>query len=497
MSAVYQNVIVLTVIAGLPFLSWVVSGPRRNEFSLLYLTGTGFFAAAAAVYLFKPDLPSPWLTVVIRALVYPAILLMNEFVRRASKRKRRFDTALWVIAVIVVPLSVILELRLGEVGFVVHHSFMALLQVTLLGNLFALYLQRPSRGLISMGLGLVVVLSVNVTQALAAAIAGVVLQPSLGSTAEVFVYLANILWVMLFSIGYWSYTVDETKRAEMVAEVSRATERQKRKTAESLAEEMSKLVRERDELIMINSRFETLNNVGVFNAAVIHELSQPVQRILTKVEHLASESTAIEGRIRATLHEIRENAVETSNVIHAVRSLLVDTPSPAAFVAAKDVLSVVRPIIESQAKVDRVWLSISSDDFPSTHGILVNAVLLNRVILNLSSNAFAALKTGASADGLPAPKLEIRVKRCVTSEVALLRIDVWDNGSGFPENFDSTLKTLSKTTKRGGMGLGLVLSRQILASWRGMLAVSHRDGGTEVSCSLPLVQRESNRISVV
>ena len=493
MDAIYQNVVVLTVVAGLPFLSWAVSGPKRSEFSLLFLVGTGFFAAAAAVYLFKPELPPFWTPVIIRSLVYSAILLINEFVRRTINRRRPLDVALWAIAVIVVPLSVVLEFRIGVVGVVVHHSFMVLLQVTVLGNLFALYLQSPSRGLICMGSAVVVVLAANLSQVLSAALVGVVLQPNLEGAAGLTIYLANILWVMLFSIGYWSYTVDVTKRAEVQSEIARATEQQRRKTAETLAEEMSKLIRERDELIMMNSRFETLSNVGVFNAAVIHELSQPVQKILTKIEFLSHSSNTADDPLRKTLREIHENATTTSEVIHAVRSLLVDSSSPASFVAANSVLSVVRPIVESQAKADRVWLAIDSGEFPEDYGIVVNPVLLNRVILNLSSNALTALRGVTTHSGPEAPRLEIRVSRESLNEADLLRIDVWDNGKGFPHGFDSTLKTLSKTNKPGGMGLGLVLSRQIMATWRGTMSVAQRNGGTEVSCSIPLVRRDSVR----
>jgi signal transduction histidine kinase len=491
MNAVYQNVIVLTVIAGLPFLSWAVSGPRRSPSSLMFLVGMAFYAAAAAVYLFRPDIPSPWVPITIRSLVYTATLLMNEFVRRTIGRKRSFDIALWILAVIIVPLSVGIEFRFGQVGVLVHHSFMVFLQLTVLGNLLALYQQDRSRGLFLMGAAILVVLLANISQVLSVVVAGVVLQPDLEGVAGLLVYLANILWVMLFSIGYWSYTVDRAKSAEMQAEIAHAAEQQRRKTAESLADQMSNLVRERDELIMVNSRFETLNNVGVFNAAVIHELSQPVQRMLTKIEHLTDESMQAEESLKKNLQQVRDDALETSEIIHAVRSLLIGSSTPATFITAKHVMAVVRPIFESQAKVDGVWLSIEIDDFPEDYGIIVNHVLFNRVILNLVSNALTALRERERLRKQAfVPRLEIHVRNDPSSETGLLRIDIWDNGVGFPSDFDSTLKTLSKTSKPGGMGVGLILSRQIMSTWRGAISVANQNDGTMVSCSIPLI-RES------
>jgi signal transduction histidine kinase len=486
---VSQNVIVLTIIIGLPLLSWVVTGPRRTQYSLLYLLGTGFFAAAAAVFLFKSYLPTFWVPTTIRTLVYSAILLLNEFVRHAIDKKRRFDIALWASAVVAVPLSVMLEIRFGEIGIIVHHSFMVLLQGTVLSNISALYRQAPSRGVISMGAAMTIVLLTNISQIVSAAAMGVLLTPSLEGFSGLMVYLSNILWVMLFSIGYWSYTVDTTKRAEIAAEIAYATELQKRKTAESLAAEMAQIVGERDELIMMNSRFEALNNVGVFNAAVIHELSQPVQKMLTKIEYLSHQSIGLDERLQKTLREIHGNATVTSEIIHAVRSLLVDSSAPVSFVTASEVLSVVRPIAESQAIAERIWLSIVCDDFPSNSGVLVNPILLNRVILNLVSNALNALRDAHDQPGFSRRRMEIRVINIVADQARFLQIEVWDSGVGFPKMFDPTFRTISKNGNPSGMGLGLVISRQIIATWKGSMAVSQRDGGKVVSFSIPLVQQ--------
>jgi len=455
----------------------------------------GFFAAAAAVYLFRPDLPVLWSAAIVRALVYISVLLINEFVRRASKKQRPFDIALWAVALIVAPLTVVLQYHFNEIGVIVHHSFMVVLQVTVLGNLVSVYMRGPSRGLISMSAGIAVVLMANLSQAVSAGLLGVVMRPGLDDIVSSSIYLSNIVCVMLFSIGYWSYMVDVSKRAEIDARVAQNTAEQQRKVAESVADEMARLVQERNELIMINSRFETLNNVGVFNAAVIHELSQPIQTILTKIEYLCGQNDVSAELLRKSLQDIHRSATTTSEIIHSVRSLLVDTPAPASFVEASEVFLDIRPIVESQANSDRVRLTIACDRFDHGVGIIVNPVLLNRVILSLVSNSLAALGGGESKGKVKDLRLEIKITRQVSSDGDLMRIEVWDNGSRFSKDFDSTLKTLSRTGKSGGMGLGLIISRQVLAIWRGSISVSRRDGGTEVSCCIPLVRRDSERIS--
>ena len=45
MEGVYQNLVALTLVAGLPLLSWFVSGPKRNAHDFLFLLGAGLFAS--------------------------------------------------------------------------------------------------------------------------------------------------------------------------------------------------------------------------------------------------------------------------------------------------------------------------------------------------------------------------------------------------------------------------------------------------------------------
>ena len=492
MEGVYQNLVALTLVAGLPLLSWFVSGPKRNAHDFLFLLGTGLFAVAAAVFVFRATLPVYVAPLAIRGLVYTSILLINEFLCRVAQRRSATDRVFWAAAVVIAPLSVYVEYRVNVYGPMLHHSFMAALQFRVLVSLYRLYRREPSRGLLSMGIAVCIVLVTNVSQTVSAS-AGVLIQPGLDGMSGIAVYLANILWVMFFSLGFWSYSVDSARKAELVSMQLRTEERLKRESAEQVARDMLSLVRQRDEMIMVNSRFETLNNVGVFNAAFIHELSQPLQKILTKIEFITEDKNVPPAAVEKALLDIKQSAEATSDIVREVRALLADVSAPTSFVSVDDILRTVRPIVESQARADGVQFRISCADGRPGWGVQVNPVLLNRVILNLCSNALAALKGAPLRNRQDQRSLGLTVQCRDGGDGTVLSISVWDNGGGFPEDFDVTLRTLGKSSRPSGMGLGLVICKQIVSTWRGTVSIGRRDSGTEVTCAIPMVRESQYR----
>lgn len=491
MSGFYQSIVALILIAGLPLLSWAVSGPRRDASAPLFLWGTMLFALAAAVYLFPPAVPEFLKTALIRAPLYAALALINEFFRKSLDPARGPERWAWIIALLAVPGTIFLEHYFGVRGVVAHHAFLMFTQLRLLQGVILLQRRDRSRGLVSIGAAILLVFLANGFQVVAAGYDGSPIQPNLQSTAGLSIYLANIVWVMLFSIGYWAYSVDVSRAAEVASVAARTAETERRKAAEASAERLAEVVRQRDRLIMIGSRFETLNNVGVFNAAVIHELSQPLQRILINSDYLSTDIDLPKSVMRETLGEISRDAQATSEIVHAVRALLIDDRTPHSLVQASRVFEVVKPIIESQVRSEGVSLSIDIGELDEAEGVLVNPILLNRVILNIFSNSLSALRkvSGESTDFRP--QVFITVMARVLSGSRVLEIGISDNGLGFPPDFDLSLQTIGGDSTNGGMGLGLVISRQMLAAWRGTLSIRSGDSGTEVTIRLPLLNDSS------
>jgi signal transduction histidine kinase len=106
-------------------------------------------------------------------------------------------------------------------------------------------------------------------------------------------------------------------------------------------------------------------------------------------------------------------------------------------------------------------------------------VQLQQVILNLLLNASDAM---SSIDDRPRT-LVIKTERAEDDRV---RLSVQDAGVGFKPQDEDRLFDAFYTTKCGGMGMGLSVSRSIIESHHGRLWAALNDGpGAKFSFSIP------------
>ena len=149
--------------------------------------------------------------------------------------------------------------------------------------------------------------------------------------------------------------------------------------------------------------------------------------------------------------------------------------------AARDVLAILQSQLRRNQAVTRAELC---DDLPPVAG---DRVQLEQVILNLLLNAQEAM---SDVDDRP-KEIVIRTERDNDDRV---RLTVRDAGAGFgPEGLGpqgpERLFEAFYTTKSGGMGVGLSISRSIIESHHGKLWAAQNDGpGATFSFSIPLGQ---------
>ena len=100
--------------------------------------------------------------------------------------------------------------------------------------------------------------------------------------------------------------------------------------------------------------------------------------------------------------------------------------------------------------------------------VLADRVRLEQVLINLLQNAFEAV------DGAP----DAAVTLSVEADGERVRLAVSDNGPGVPQAMRGALFTPFATGKPNGLGLGLVISRDIMESVGGDLSLDDGGGGT-------------------
>ena len=215
-------------------------------------------------------------------------------------------------------------------------------------------------------------------------------------------------------------------------------------------------------------------------ASVAHEVSQPLTGILANatmcLRMLAADPPNIDAAYEAARRTLRDGT-RASDVLVRLRALFSDQELARQSV---DLNEATREVIaESLIDLQRVGVVLQpdfADDLPSITGDLIQ---LQQVISNLLRNAADAM---FGIDDRPR-LLVIRTERHGPDRVG---VTVRDAGIGIDPDCIPKLFDAFYTTKRGGMGIGLAVSRSIVERHQGRLWAESNDGPGATFCfSIP------------
>jgi C4-dicarboxylate-specific signal transduction histidine kinase len=264
-------------------------------------------------------------------------------------------------------------------------------------------------------------------------------------------------------------TRDQDGRLEYIGAIQDVTQR--RNSEEALSKARSEL-----------AHVARATSLGALTASIAHELNQPLSGIITNastcLRMLAADPPNVEGARETARRTIRDGN-RASEVVTRLRALFskkdVTTESVDLNEATREVITLSLSRLQRSRVILRPELA---DDLPPVTG---DRVQLQQVILNLFLNALDAM---SGVDDRPR-RLVIRTER---DEGDRVRLAVQDAGVGFePQGADKLFEPFY-TTKIGGMGIGLSVSRSIIESHHGRLWAAPNDGpGATFSFSIPRV----------
>jgi hypothetical protein len=262
-------------------------------------------------------------------------------------------------------------------------------------------------------------------------------------------------------------TKDRVGRPEMIGAMQDVTERQ-------LSEEALSTVR--SEL----ARMARVATLGALTASIAHEVSQPLSGIITNastgLRMLGADPPNVDGALETVRRTLRDGN-RASDVISKLRALFSHKSSVTEVVHLNEATREVIALLMSELQRNRVVLrSEFADDLPPVIG---DRIQLQQVILNLILNASDAMST---IDNQPR-RLTVKTER---DGDAAVRMTVKDTGIGLDPKTADRLFDAFYTTKSGGMGMGLSVSRSIIESHHGRLWTSPDDGPGATFCfSIP------------
>jgi PAS domain S-box-containing protein len=219
---------------------------------------------------------------------------------------------------------------------------------------------------------------------------------------------------------------------------------------------------------------------GALTASIAHEVNQPLAGIVTNastcLRMLAAEPPNIEGARETARRTIRDGN-RAADVIARLRALFSKKAAETETVDLNEATREVLTLVFGDLLRNKVILRAELD---SDHPPLVTGdrVQLQQVILNLVRNA-----SDAMSEVNDRPR-DLLVKAYREEEGA--RLIVKDAGVGFETQGAERLFDAFYTTKSGGMGIGLSLSRSIIENHGGKLWAEANDGpGATFSVSIP------------
>jgi PAS domain S-box-containing protein len=224
--------------------------------------------------------------------------------------------------------------------------------------------------------------------------------------------------------------------------------------------------------------------LSTLTASIAHEVNQPLAGIITNastcLRMLGADPPDLDGARETARRTIRDGN-RASEVIARLRALFTKRENTTELVDLNEATREVLALSSSELQRSRVVLRLElAEDLPY---VICDRVQMQQVTLNLVLNAADAM---AGIDDRPRQV----IVRTAREQGDRVRVSVQDVGIGLGADADA--QTIDKlfdafyTTKRGGMGIGLSVSRSIVERHQGRLWAESNEGpGATFSFSIP------------
>lgn len=295
----------------------------------------------------------------------------------------------------------------------------------------------------------------------------------LGVLVPLIAFAAYLLWRR--QSGQMRIAAEQAARAELerrvverTQDLSLARDRLQAEIVDHRSTE-ARLQVMQQELVQAN-RLATLGQVA---AGVAHEINQPVATIRAYADNARvflerKQSASAEENLGA----IAALTERIGSITEELKAFARKGRTAAEPVELRGVIEGAVVLLRSRfaGRLDALAITLP----PPALKVMGNRLRLEQVLINLFQNALEAL------DGRDDAKVEVSATE-TGDDVALM---VLDNGPGIPPAILKSLFTPFNTSKEKGLGLGLVISKDIVADYGGRIEVSSSGQGTRFTIHL-------------
>ena len=225
-------------------------------------------------------------------------------------------------------------------------------------------------------------------------------------------------------------------------------------------------------------------SLGEMTASIAHEVNQPLAAVVANghacLRWLSAAPPNLPKAVEAA-ERIVKDGKDAGEVVRRVRALFKRTAIERVRLDLDEVIGEVLRLLDSYPARKHVSLDVVlAPDLPP---VFADRVQLQQLLLNLMLNALEALEPVSGR----VKQLSVRSTRAEGQRAV---IQISDNGIGLDDSVAAFEPFV--TTKPEGMGLGLAISRSIVAAHEGTLSAERNVGfGTTFTVTLPAQPVES------
>jgi PAS domain S-box-containing protein len=226
-----------------------------------------------------------------------------------------------------------------------------------------------------------------------------------------------------------------------------------------------------------------LSTMGELVAELSHGINQPLTAIANDVAACVTyvrSGKAASRKLLGLLEHAAAEALSAGDIVHHLREFAQKRGSHLEATNLNGLVRNVARLLEREIVKREITLQL--DLAPRPIPVRADRIEIEQVLVNLMQNAIDAIREA------PSDRQEIQLQ--VWAAKGMAEVAVRDTGTGVSAAAMEQMFDPFFTTKPNGLGMGLAISRSILAAHRGRIWVKHRaDGGpgTTIRFTLPLL----------
>jgi C4-dicarboxylate-specific signal transduction histidine kinase len=224
-----------------------------------------------------------------------------------------------------------------------------------------------------------------------------------------------------------------------------------------------------------------VTSMGELMASIAHEVNQPLAAIVTNgnaCQRWLGAATPNLEEARAAVARIISEGNRASNLIKEIRAFVKKSPPQKDLVEINDLVRETLSLVRRELARNQV--ALQTELAANLPALTADRVQLQQVLLNLVMNGIEAMSTTEGRSR------ELAITSALSQDPMGVLIAVRDSGSGLSQQSTDRLFETFFTTKADGMGMGLSISRSIVAAHGGRLwAAANVDHGATFQFTIP------------